>query len=150
MLFKALLKTAALLFSSILYAETVDGDYTVTDDYVQQIDLTGIREVILQCYCTSRTIQTTARTENILELQINATLGSDGYHGTQNKPDKLGPHILSFVSNRKDSVLVLQSKENTIVHHFYIVNKLLVKLPPQLKLSIEPLSYAALDMRRVE
>lgn len=150
MLFKILLTTAALLFSSVPYAETVDGDYRVTDDYVQQVDLAGIREVILQCYCTSRTIQTTVGTESNLELRINATLGSDGYHGTQNKPDKLGPIILRFVSNQKDKVLVLQSKENTVVHHFYIINNLLVKLPPQLKLTIEPLSYAALDMRRIE
>ena len=146
---KIMMMPVALLLGSMASCQLMRDDYNISRNYTQTVDLSGIHTVILQCYCQNRTIQTGTVSGDIktLTLDIRLNLGSRGYHGQQKKPDVLPPDALEFVSQKQGDTLILQSQENTYMHHFFLVNKLRVTLPPDIQLHIQPLT--SLEGRQV-
>jgi hypothetical protein len=85
-----------------------------------------------------------------VELDIEGTHSSQGYHGNQEKPRTVAPELLRFAEHRSDGEVLLESREYTYIHHAYLIDHLAVVVPPGQEVRFEPLAYQELEGRRVE
>ncbi|MBL8297220.1 MAG: hypothetical protein JNN30_02625 [Rhodanobacteraceae bacterium] len=83
-------------------------------------------------------------------LEIAATYDSVGYHGKQEKPERIEDTRMRFVTRRDGDALVLESRERSMMHHAFVLNRVDLALPDGVALQLELISSSALEGRHVE
>ena len=121
-------------------------DYRVSGGAKQTVDLEGIREVTVECYCRESVRIHYDETE-ALRLDITGELSSVGYHGRQSKPATVPPGMLRFSVVREGDRLTLSSSEYTYIHHAFIIERLGLAAPRDVALVFHPLKWGELEGR---
>jgi hypothetical protein len=122
-------------------------NYSVVEKNTIKYPTKGINSVEINCYCSTNI---SINSGEYFEATIEASLSSLGYHGYQETPSSIGQALMHFVESREGNKLILTSKENTYIHHSFIIEKLSIKLPKDIKLTFNPIKYRALEGRDIE
>ncbi len=135
-----------LLLIFVFMKAALAEDYSVNGSSIQFFETAGIESVEIWCYC-SENIVIERQESGSIELEVSATKSSVGYHGEQTEKNKVSEQLLNFHSEKLDSKLVLISKEYTFIHHAFIINKIKLILPNNIKYTLMPISYSMLEGR---
>lgn len=129
------------------HAAPDNDDFSVTAQSQQQVAVDGVRQVVLRCYCLWRRV---VEVDGLPQIEITSktTYSSVGYHGEQDKPKTISEAAMRFIQRRNGDTLILESRENTFIHHAFLLDDLEVRIPPGLPYTVEPFSRAQLEGRR--
>lgn len=137
------------LFLIFLSGVTIADDYSIVDSSIQSFPAKGITEIEISCFCSNDVkIKRTKRGD--IKIEIEAKMDSVGYHGKQTKPKGISKTLLNFESYTTDERLELVSKEYTFMHHAFVIKKLTVYLPKNVRYRLMPIHYFMLKGRNSE
>jgi hypothetical protein len=130
-------------------ARTRSDDFSVSRGLRQRVSSERTDTIVIRCYCPRREVVRSSRVSGV-ELDVDGTHSSQGYHGDQEKPRTVAPELLRFVERRSDGEILLESREYTYIHHAFLIDHLRVIVPAGQEVRFEPLAYQELEGRRVE
>lgn len=121
---KSLLTTLTFLLTITCYSQ----DYSVSDSLTQIIQTNQAKFLSIECYCQDKA-EVKKTKSKFISLKIKGNQSSVGYHGEQTIPKGINEKTLSFKIEEKNDTIRLISKENTIMHHSYFIEKLSISIP---------------------
>jgi len=80
-------------------------------------------------------------------LEVEANLGSVGYHGNHKIPDEIPEKLIKFNMYKNGKILSLLSNESTFIHNAFIVEALEIRVPSGIGVKITPIEYEKLEGR---
>jgi len=143
------LETAPMIAALALCLGGCTDDFSVSAGLRQHIASERADTVVVRCYCPSREVVRSSSVSGV-ELDVEGTHSSQGYHGEQEKPRTVAPELLRFVERRSDGEILLESREYTSIHHAFLIDRVRVIAPEGQEVRFEPLAYQDLEARRIE
>ena len=125
--------------------------YSSSTSHQQTVDLKGIKQISIQCYCPSyAVIREHNRADLLLEIEGNFSIS--GYHGSRQNAgaSRLLPDEIAFTVKTFTKGMILQSREQTYIHHATIIEKLVIRAPTEIMLQVQQLSYEELEGRQLQ
>lgn len=142
-----ILLSISLLFllSGCVVTKSSMNDFSIKGTGVQEIPVDDAKILQVRCYCPEISLKRTG--SEFIQLTIEAVLSSSGYHGKQVKPTEIAPSALSFALNRVAETLEVESYEHTYMHHTFLVQTLVLIVPPDVEVRIVQIPYRELEER---
>jgi hypothetical protein len=138
-----------VILSGCARARSISGlsDFSIDGQLEQRVSAGEAKKVIIRCRCPKRTVFTAAG--NDIVLHIKANYSSVGYHGDQTVPTQIEPGQMGFAQRSKDDALLLDSREQSYIHHLFLLTDVAVEVPKGMELQWEILDWSALEARDV-
>lgn len=146
---RGFLKYITLFILPVIYTVSAQADdFTVSGSLEQSINIEGIQNIEIHCYCESGLERKDSLDES-LSLKVNGTHSSVGYHGEQKIPEEVSKNLLSFKETRNGTTLKLESHEYTYIHHAYFINHLEILVPSTIDVELIKLKRPELEGRQI-
>jgi len=123
-------------------------DYSVQIKNNQVFDLAETDEIIVECYCPG-SIEILESDDGKISIGLEGEASSVGYHGVQQVPSSEPNENTRFVPLKSGKTLKLSSTEYTYIHHAFLISKVFIKSPSNIKISILKVPNTSLEARKV-
>lgn len=133
---KSLLITLTFLLTTTCYSQ----DYSVSDSTTQIIKANQAKFLLIECYCQDKAEVKKTKNE-FISLNIIGNISSVGYHGEQTIPKGINEKRLLFKIEENNDTIRLISKEKTVMHHAYFIEKLSIDIPLNMDYAIKQKSH---------
>tara|TARA_A100000171_G_scaffold31934_1_gene30334 strand:+ start:45 stop:476 length:432 start_codon:yes stop_codon:yes gene_type:complete len=136
------------LLAFLLSASCNGQDYSITDSLTQKIETGTAKFLLIECYCNNG-IQIEKTENQLIKIDVKGNLSSEGYHGKQTIPTKIDKETLLFKVEENSDTLRIISKEWTVIHHAYLIEKLKISIPHEMKYEIRKVLGNDLEGREI-
>ena len=135
----------AIVFSSPLVQAQ---DFRLEGTGVQSLDLEGIEQVVLECYCSDK-IVVSKRRDVGPKINFTAVFDSVGYHGSGENPQHIPANLMHFNTRKAGDTLYLESTEWMHIHTGFTIKEIELFVPQGIELRTVTIPFFDLEDRHL-